>query len=91
MLLPDVQTFHYDGLLLICYVPNGTIMITHPLDITVIFDEMMRTLGYTPYMIPRRTSDIRDYRGLFHGRKRGRGNFGGLVGIRGPSIPLCCP
>ena len=52
MLLPDVQTFHYDGLLLICYVPNGTIMITHPLDITVIFDEMMRTLGYTPYMMP---------------------------------------
>lgn len=82
---------------MIRYVPDGTIMMTHPFDITVTFDEMMRTLGHTPFVIPYRTTDARDYRSLFRGRERahgfshGRGSFGGPVGNGEPFIPPCCP
>lgn len=48
---------------------------------------MMHTLGHALSMIPRRTSDAHDYKGLFSGCKRGRGSFGGPIGNGGPSVP----
>ena len=51
------------------------------------FEEMMHTLGHALSMIPRRTSDAHEYRGLFSGCKRGRGSFGGPIGNGGPSVP----
>ena len=97
MLLFDVPSFCYDVLLLICYVPDGTIVMTHPLDITMTFEEIMCTLGHNSFVIPRRISDARDYRGLFcerehgHGFGYGRGGFGGPVGNAGPSVCPRCP
>lgn len=60
MLLPNVSLFRYDKLLLIHYVPNDTIIMTHLLDIIVTFKEMMCMLGHTFFGIPHRTSDTCD-------------------------------
>ncbi|KAG5066873.1 hypothetical protein JHK86_010604 [Glycine max] len=55
---------------------------------------MMRTLGHTPFVIPYRTTDARDYRSLFRGRERahgfshGRGSFGG-PSLRRLTIHIC--